>query len=44
MVQFSKVLLTIDKIQTVPHRVLDCRPDLRGLNQVYGPNRSTPSV
>ncbi len=37
MVQFSKVLLGIDKVHTVPQRVLDCRPGLGGLNQVMGP-------
>ncbi len=44
MGQFSKVLLDIDKALTVPHRALDCRPGLGGLNQVYGPNHATPSV
>ncbi len=40
---FSKVLLAIDNTQTVPQRALDCRPDVGGLNQVYGPNHPTPS-
>ncbi len=44
MGQFSYVLLTIDKANTVSQRVLDCRPGLGGLNQVYGPNHPTPSV
>ncbi len=33
------ILLAIGKAHTVPHRALDCRPGLGGLNQVYGPNR-----
>ncbi len=41
MGQFSKVLLAIDKAHTVPQRALDCRPDLGGLNQVYGSIRPT---
>ncbi len=41
---FSKVPLVIDKVHTVPQRALSCRPGLGRLNQVYGPNRSTPSV
>ncbi len=44
MGQFSKVLLAIDKVHTVSQRVMDCGPDLGGLNQVYGPNCHTPSV
>ncbi len=44
MGQFSKVRLAIAKVQTVRQRDLDCRPSLGGLNQVYGPNRPTPSV
>ncbi len=44
MVQFSKVLLAIDKVHTVPQRALDCESGSGGLNQVYGPNRPTPSV
>ncbi len=45
MVQFSKVLLAIDKVHTVvPQMALDCRPGLGGLNQVYGPNCPTSSV
>ncbi len=28
MGQFSKVLLAIDKVHTVPQRALDCRPGL----------------
>ncbi len=47
MCQFSKVLLPIDKVHTVPQNALDCGPGLGGLNQVYGPNVSaiyvTPS-
>ncbi len=42
MVQFSKVLLVIDKAHTVPQRAIDC--SLRGLNQVYGHNCPTSSV
>ncbi len=41
MDQLSKVLLAIDKSHTVSYRVVDCRPGLGGLNQVYGPNRPT---
>ncbi len=37
MGQFSKVLLAIDNVHTVPHRALDCGPGLGGLNQVSGP-------
>ncbi len=33
-----------DNSHTVPHRVLDCRPDLGELNQVDGPNRPTAYV
>ncbi len=44
MGQFSKVLLAIDNSHTVPHRDLDCKPGLGGLNQVYEPNCPTPSV
>ncbi len=44
MGQFNKVLLDIDSVHTVPQRALDCRPGLGGLNQVYMPNRPTPSV
>ncbi len=43
MGQFSKVLLLLI-VHTVPQRALDCGPGLGGLNQVYGPNRPTPSV
>ncbi len=42
MSQFSK--LAIDKVHTAPQRALDCIPGLHGLNQVYRPNRPTPSV
>ncbi len=35
MDQFGKVLLVIDKARTAPHRALNCRPGLDGLNQVY---------
>ncbi len=38
------VLLAIDNEHTIPHRALDCRPGLGGLDQVYGPNHPTPSV
>ncbi len=44
MGQFSKVLLAIYNAHTVPQKALDCGPVLGGLNQVYGPNRPTPSV
>ncbi len=44
MDQFRRVLLAIDKVHTVPQRALDCGLDLGRLNQVYGPNHSTPSV
>ncbi len=44
MGQFSKVLLSIDNVDTVPQRALDCGPGLCGLNQIYGPNCPTPSV
>ncbi len=44
MGHFNNVLLAIDKAHTEPHRALDCRPDLGGLNQVYGPNCPTPTV
>ncbi len=33
-----------DSVHTVPHRALDCRPGIDGLNQVYGPNHPTRSV
>ncbi len=44
MGQFSHVLLAIDKAHIVTQRAMDCRPDLGGLNQVYGPNCPNPSV
>ncbi len=44
MGQFSKVLLSIDNVHTVPQRALDCGTGLGGLNQVYVPNCPTPSV
>ncbi len=44
MGQFSKVLYGIENAYTAPQRGLDCRPGLGGLNQVYGPNRPTPSL
>ncbi len=44
MVQFSKVLLAIDKVHTVLQRSLDCGPGLGWLNQVYRPNHPTPPV
>ncbi len=43
MGQFNKVLLTIDKAHTVSQRTQDCKPGLDDLDQVYEPNRSTPS-
>ncbi len=42
MDQLINVLLAIDKAHTVPQRALDCEPGFGGLNQVHGPNRSTP--
>ncbi len=44
MGQFSQVLLANDNAHTVPQMARDCRPGLGRLNQVYGPNCSTPSV
>ncbi len=44
MGQFSNELLIIDKADTVPESALDCGPNLGGLNQVYGPNHTTPSI
>ncbi len=44
MGQFSKVLLSIDNVHTVPQRALGCGTGLGGLNQVYVPNCPTPSV
>ncbi len=45
MGQFSRVLLAIDKVHTVPPpTALDCGIGLGGLNQVYWHNRPTPSV
>ncbi len=41
MDQLVNLILAIDKAHTVPERVLDCRPDLGGLNHVDGPNHST---
>ncbi len=32
MDQYSKVLLAIDQVHTVPQRALDCAPGLGGLN------------
>ncbi len=37
MVQFSKVLLVINKVHTVLQGALDCGPGLGGLNQVLDP-------
>ncbi len=31
-------------MHTQHQKALDCGPGLGGLNQVYGPNRPTPSV
>ncbi len=38
MSQFSKVLLAIDKVHTVPQRATDCRPGLGGLFWFAGNN------
>ncbi len=38
------VILTIDKVHTTPHRVVDCGQGLGGLNQVRGTNHPIPSV
>ncbi len=35
---------TIENAHTAPQRALDCGPSLCELNQVYWPNRPTPSV
>ncbi len=43
MDQLVYVLLAIDKGH-ITQRDLDCKPGLSGLNQVYGPNHSTPSA
>ncbi len=37
MGQFGKVLLSIDKVHTVPQMVLNYESGLGGLNQVMGP-------
>ncbi len=44
MGQCSKVLLAFDNANTVRQRAMFFRPGLSGLNQVYEPNRPTPSV
>ncbi len=44
MGQFSKVLLAIDKVHTVPQRVMGYKPVLGGLNKVFWPNRPTLPV
>ncbi len=44
MGEFSKVLLAIAKAHTVAQRTLNFESGFCGLNQVYGPNRFTPSV
>ncbi len=44
MDQLVNVPSANDKAHTVPHRALDCRLGLGGLNQVYGPNHPTPSA
>ncbi len=44
MGQFIKVLLAIDKVQTLPQMALDCGPGLGGIHQVYGPNSPTTFV
>ncbi len=44
MDRLSKSTTAIDNAHTAPQRPLDCRPGLGGLNHVYKPNRSTPSV
>ncbi len=36
--------LAIERVQTAPQKAMDCRSSLNGLNQVYGPNRPTPSA
>ncbi len=41
MGQFSKVLLAIDKVNTVSQMALDCRSVLGWLDQFSGPNHST---
>ncbi len=43
MDQLMNVIITIDKVHTTAQRVLDCRPGLGGLTQVYGPNHPTPT-
>ncbi len=42
MGQYSKVLLAIDKVYTIPQNALDFRLGLGGLNHIYGPNCPTP--
>ncbi len=44
MNKFGNVVLAIDRTHIVPHRAMDCRPGLGGLNQVYGLNRPIPSI
>ncbi len=44
MDQLVNVLLDIAKAYTMSQRVLNCRPGLSGLKQVYGPNHPTPST
>ncbi len=44
MGQLLNVLLAIERAHTVPQRALDCGPGFGELNQVYWPNRPTPSV
>ncbi len=34
----------IVNVHTVPQRAMDCRPGLGELNQVYVPDRPTPSA
>ncbi len=40
MDQFGTI--AIDNLHTVPQSAMNCRPG--GLNEVYGPNRPTPSI
>ncbi len=43
MTELVNVVLVIDKSHTVTQWTLDCGLGLYGLNQVYEPNRPTPS-
>ncbi len=44
MNQLGNALLAIDTAHIAPQRVLDGRPSLVGLNQVYGLNHPNSSV